>query len=145
MRSANQLLLGLVLSAATGGCAASSGAGTAAVTTPDSANQLAADTQMAVDQNGPLDTADTAVVDATDAAQITELPPADAPSDAAAEVAVADVAKPKPNTTGQYKEDGLWPPDFTQAKNSDGTAVSKADLVGHWTVMWFYPAALTSG
>ncbi len=35
-------------------------------------------------------------------------------------------------------------PDFV-AINSDGAARSREDLLGHPTVMWFYPAAATAG
>ena len=35
-------------------------------------------------------------------------------------------------------------PDFV-AHNSDGAARGKADLLGHPTVLWFYPAAATPG
>jgi cytochrome oxidase Cu insertion factor (SCO1/SenC/PrrC family) len=34
--------------------------------------------------------------------------------------------------------------DFT-VTNRDGTTRTKADLLGHPTVIWFYPAAFTSG
>ncbi|MEQ1567660.1 MAG: hypothetical protein ABMA64_18605 [Myxococcota bacterium] len=36
-------------------------------------------------------------------------------------------------------------PTFTQVLAMDGTTRSSADLVGHPTVMWFYPAAATGG
>lgn len=45
---------------------------------------------------------------------------------------------------------GEWPsaaipaPEFA-AKNLDGTARSKPDLVGHPTVVWFYPLANSGG
>lgn len=35
-------------------------------------------------------------------------------------------------------------PDF-QATNRDGGARAREDLLGHPTVMWFYPAAATAG
>lgn len=35
-------------------------------------------------------------------------------------------------------------PEFT-VLNRDGTTRTRADLLGHRTVMWFYPAAFTSG
>lgn len=35
-------------------------------------------------------------------------------------------------------------PDFS-ATNRDGTARGPADLTGHPTALWFYPAAFTSG
>lgn len=52
--------------------------------------------------------------------------------------------------TGTYTFNGTVPdttipvPEFT-AQNMDGSLRSKADLIGHPTVVWFYPAAMTSG
>lgn len=37
------------------------------------------------------------------------------------------------------------PPTFSQVVNSDGSARSQADLLGHPTVIWFYPDAGTYG
>jgi hypothetical protein len=45
---------------------------------------------------------------------------------------------------GDLPADQLALPVFT-ATNMDGTARTEADLVGHPTVMWFYPAAATGG
>ena len=61
------------------------------------------------------------------------------------DVAAAEVTKPLPNTSGEYKKPGNFAPDFLKVVNSTGKAVSKSELPGHWTVIWFYPAAMTSG
>jgi hypothetical protein len=39
----------------------------------------------------------------------------------------------------------LGPPSFAAVSNRDGQPRVPADLVGHPTVMWFYPAANTGG
>ena len=41
-------------------------------------------------------------------------------------------------------EEALSPPEFA-ATNYDGAARDAEDLLGHPTVMWFYPAAATAG
>lgn len=61
------------------------------------------------------------------------------------DVAAAEVTKPLPNTSGEYKKPGNFAPDFLKVVDSSGKAVSKSELLGHWTVIWFYPAAMTSG
>ena len=45
---------------------------------------------------------------------------------------------------GTQPDQALEAPDFT-AWNSDGAERSKPDLIGHPTVVWFYPAAATGG
>jgi len=45
---------------------------------------------------------------------------------------------------GTQPGEALEAPDFT-AWNSDGEERSKPDLIGHPTVVWFYPAAATGG
>ncbi len=45
---------------------------------------------------------------------------------------------------GDYPPAELPPPEFT-VQNYDGSPRTADDLVGHLTVMWFYPAAATSG
>jgi hypothetical protein len=51
--------------------------------------------------------------------------------------------------TGEYfgtvPRNPLPLPTFASVTNYDGTARAQADLVGHPTVMWFYPAAGTGG
>ena len=52
--------------------------------------------------------------------------------------------------TGVYVFNGTVPdsvipaPEF-EAQNTDGSTRSRPDLIGHPTVIWFYPAATTSG
>ncbi len=56
-----------------------------------------------------------------------------------------------PVDTGPFELHGtrpavaLAPIDFTDVVNQDVELRSKADLLGHPTVMWFYPAASTAG
>jgi hypothetical protein len=49
-----------------------------------------------------------------------------------------------PQLHGATPENPLPLPDFT-ASNMDGAARDREDLLGSPTVMWFYPAANTSG
>lgn len=45
---------------------------------------------------------------------------------------------------GSPPDEPLAAPEFV-ATNRDGTGRSREDLLGHPTVMWFYPAASTAG
>ena len=45
---------------------------------------------------------------------------------------------------GAQPETALGAPEFS-ATNRDGSARSREDLLGHPTVMWFYPLAATAG
>ncbi len=45
---------------------------------------------------------------------------------------------------GEVPSEALPAPEFA-ATNRDGSARSKEDLLGHPTVVWFYPMAATSG
>lgn len=45
---------------------------------------------------------------------------------------------------GTVPDEALPAPDFV-ATNRDGSARAREDLLGHPTVMWFYPAAATAG
>ncbi len=45
---------------------------------------------------------------------------------------------------GNYPPAEIAPPDFV-AQNYDGASRTESDLMGHITVMWFYPAAGTAG
>ena len=45
---------------------------------------------------------------------------------------------------GEAPDEALPAPDFF-ATNRDGGARSRADLLGHPTVIWFYPAAASAG
>ena len=47
-------------------------------------------------------------------------------------------------TNGTVPDEALEAPDF-EATNRDGAARDREDLLGHPTVMWFYPAAATPG
>ena len=47
-------------------------------------------------------------------------------------------------TNGSVPDEALEAPDFA-ATNRDGGARDREDLLGHPTVMWFYPAAGTYG
>lgn len=67
-----------------------------------------------------------------------------APSDVAADSAPGDGAAKLPATKGLQLEP-LALPAFAHVVDSSGAAVSDQDLLGHYTVLWFYPAAGTSG
>ncbi len=45
---------------------------------------------------------------------------------------------------GEQPDEPLPAPEFA-ARNRDGAARDREDLLGHPTVMWFYPAAATAG
>lgn len=45
---------------------------------------------------------------------------------------------------GEWAKEQIPAPEFV-ATNMDGTGRSREDLLGHPTVMWFYPAAGTGG
>ena len=51
---------------------------------------------------------------------------------------------PVENLNGRYPPTELAMVDFT-AYNYDGSVRTKDDLLGHVTVIWFYPAAGTAG
>ena len=51
---------------------------------------------------------------------------------------------PAEELNGSYPAAELPPPDFV-ATAHNGQTRSKDDLLGHVTVMWFYPAASTGG
>ena len=48
------------------------------------------------------------------------------------------------NLNGEWATERTPAPEFV-ATNRDGSARSRSDLIGHPTVIWFYPAAGTSG
>ena len=82
---------------------------------------------------------------------------ADAAADAAVEVAAADVTaedvavdvaqdvKKSVKTIGAQVNPPLAAPTFTQVVDTTGAKVTPDALQGHWTVLWFYPAASTAG
>lgn len=85
---------------------------------------------------------------AADVAPAADAPEAPADLAAAEEVAspdVVEVASTLPPITGGYLHSPLPLPTFTHVVDSTGAAVTPDMLVGHWTVMWFYPAASTAG
>jgi hypothetical protein len=47
--------------------------------------------------------------------------------------------------TGRIPENPLPVPEFSAVFNYDGSARTQVDLVGHPTVVWFYPLAGTYG
>jgi hypothetical protein len=70
----------------------------------------------------------------------------DAAAGAMADAAVpgAPDATPLPMLHGSPPLAPMTAPEFT-VLNRDGSERTRADLLGHRTVMWFYPAAYTSG
>ncbi len=56
----------------------------------------------------------------------------------------ADTAKALPETHG-LQVPPLPLPEFTQVVDSTGKSVTDQELLGHYTVLWFYPAASTGG
>ena len=71
-----------------------------------------------------------------------------APADTAAADTDTDTSPDLPDTdtglSGTYPDAPKEAPTFT-ATSSDGAARSREDLLGHPTVMWFFPAAGTYG
>jgi hypothetical protein len=93
---------------------------------------------------------DTQLAETTAESDVAGQPDETASSDSAAvdtaavDTAPADVATKLPNTKG-LQPDPLALPAFAHVVDSSGAAVSDQDLLGHYTVLWFYPAAGTSG
>ena len=56
----------------------------------------------------------------------------------------ADLAAPV-QTSGAQTKPALAAATFSQVVDSTGAQVAPSDLQGHWTVLWFYPAASTIG
>jgi hypothetical protein len=57
-----------------------------------------------------------------------------------------DTGDPLPTgLTGTVPPVALAAPAFSGVRNRDGAVRSQADLMGHPTVLWFYPAAFTGG
>ena len=74
---------------------------------------------------------------------------ADTPFDAGGAVddsgeTAEDTSAPRPDLSGEWVDPPLAAVAFS-ATNRDGTARSQEDLLGHPTVMWFYPAASSYG
>lgn len=109
-------------------CTANAPAGSSAAPGLDTASVDSAtlDTASADDAAAPLDA------------------PADGPDAVKADATTADAADGLPLTFGLQ----LAPvplPAFSKVVNSDTTPITAEDLLGHYTVVWFYPAAQTSG
>jgi len=71
-------------------------------------------------------------------------------ADVAAEAGPADVTLPfvlPEGLNGEMPASGFFEPlpNFAAVLDHTGAAVTPADLVGQWTVVWFYTAASTSG
>lgn len=58
--------------------------------------------------------------------------------------ASADAGATQAELNGQVPDEALPAPEFV-ATNRDDTGRSREDLLGHPTVMWFYPLAGTAG
>lgn len=73
--------------------------------------------------------------------------PGDATDTEIADTEVVVDTEPEPLPDGLHGSapaENLPAPEFV-AVNRDGTARGQPDLIGHPTVVWFYPAAMTSG
>ena len=46
---------------------------------------------------------------------------------------------------GQTPDGNLALPVFSGVLNHENKVVSAEDLLGHWSILWFYPAASTTG
>lgn len=120
-------------------CAASAGNG---------GSGSATDAKLAAD--GGL-TADAGVVGAEDAAgdlataETVELDSAQ-PDSTPQDIAQADTKPAAPQTNGEYLDPPLdAPPEFVKVKDTTGAYAAQDALYGHYTVLWFYPAASTAG
>jgi hypothetical protein len=89
-------------------------------------------TSDAAPQDGNASSIDTGTSDAATAGDTSR-----------AEIA-AETSEPLP-TKGNAVAPGQGLPEMTQVVDSDGQPVGPDNLVGTWTVMWFYPAAQTAG
>jgi len=68
-----------------------------------------------------------------------------APDATPAETAAPKDAKPALVLSGLAAPPDKGVPEFSGVLDSTGTAVAPSALQGKWTVLWFYPAAQTSG
>jgi hypothetical protein len=50
-----------------------------------------------------------------------------------------------PSVRGTPPQNALGVPSFSGVMNQDEVLVSSQDLIGHFSVLWFYPFANTSG
>jgi len=82
-------------------------------------------------------------------------PAPDSPADTATDADPTDTALPDSGDTagrdtavttlnGTVPAEAIAAPEFV-ATNLDGTSRSRPDLIGHPTVLWFYPKAATGG
>lgn len=76
------------------------------------------------DDDGPADTADSGAADDGDGGIANDVDPDE--------------------LNGSVPDSPLAAPEFV-ATNRDGAGRAREDLLGHPTVMWFYPAAATAG
>lgn len=128
----------LLVALLTAGCAASGATG---AVPPLAAGQDAVDAEATDLAAADAPAADSAPADVA----ASDAEPGDAqPADLQTADASADAAKPLPATKGLQLEP-LALPEFSQVVDSSGQPVSKAQLLGHYTVLWFYPAASTGG
>ena len=67
----------------------------------------------------------------------------DSPVESASDWDTNDVTQDE--LTGRIPENPLPVPEFSAVVNYDGSERTKADLIGHPTVVWFYPLAGTYG
>ena len=134
-------LLGLI---ACGSNAGGDGGGT--FVAKDAAN--AGDLTAASDGSGAdVASAPDAAADAALEIAQADVPAAEVAEDVAADIAVdvaPDVKQPV-KTVGGLVNPPLAPPTFLKVVDSTAAKVTPDALQGHWTVLWFYPAASTAG
>jgi hypothetical protein len=111
-----------------------------------------ADSQAGTDADAGTGTTDTGVIEDTGEPGDSKAPLPDLPApEIAEEVVEADTdTEPKElvipeGLSGKTKEGFPPPPEFSAVVNTKNETVDASALLGHWTVMWFYPAASTFG
>ena len=126
-------VVGFALHAGCGATAGTGGGGGVALK-----DAGAGDALVAIDTASDLAAADEAA--GVDVAE-------DVAQDVAEDVApdVAQDVQTVPNTNGEYLQPPLDAPAFTKVVDFQGAKVTPDALQGHYTVLWFYPAASTAG
>lgn len=126
-------------------CAGAAGGAGAGAGPGDAAGADTKLSEIAEETSGAADVAAADVAGADEAAGAEVAGSDVAGSDVAGgEDAAADAGE-KPSISGLYVDPPLAPPVFSKVIADNNVPVTSADLQGHYTVLWFYPAAGTIG
>lgn len=76
------------------------------------------------------------------------LPGCSVPAQPTSPPATAEAATPTkemPKMHASPAPEALPLPSLAEVHDEQGNAINRDDVLGHWTVLWFYPAAATPG